>query len=512
MRKEKIVAQPQPLTEKKKFKLSNIPAHILLLILVFINIFPLYWMLTFSLKGKNEIMGYKVKAPETRWEETKAKIVDVIGDVSDIQWNNLQASVVDSIQANLKAEYRTRAANIPSDGRNKARDDYTAELQQIVNDHWEEILGRFKEIDGVLSSELVGLSATDEARVPVRAAAEAIVNDFLRTELVSRGVLAPEDGEPGEGAEETETFAVPGDGDKRIAFTFTFSSNKWKKFCDATDQIVTMEMSGVEDPWENVKSSIALVMGDQADTLDGYRETYVPPNNIGLPHEFAVENYPNAFSSGNMGTLFLNSIFVTAVTIIITIIAAFMATYAITRLAWKGRKTMNKFFMLGLTIPIHAALVPVYIIMNRINLLNTLWSLILPYSAFSLAMGILISIGFMGDIPYDLDEAAFLDGCGVWGIFFRVIIPLMMPAISTIGIYTFLQCWNELLLATVYISKSEFYTLPVGINTWASTQTSTADWGKIGAGLVIATAPTLIVYIALSKKIQAGFIAGAVKG
>ena len=83
----------------------------------------------------------------------------------------------------------------------------------------------------------------------------------------------------------------------------------------------------------------------------------------------------------------------------------------------KGRKTMNKFFMLGLTIPIHAAIVPVFTILSKMKLLNTYAALIVPYSAFSLSMGILISIGFMGDIPYDLDEAAFLDGCGVWGIF-----------------------------------------------------------------------------------------------
>jgi raffinose/stachyose/melibiose transport system permease protein len=236
----------------------------------------------------------------------------------------------------------------------------------------------------------------------------------------------------------------------------------------------------------------------------------LPQNHIGLPRHWEWNNYPAAMKTGNMGRLFLNSLLVSAATIVITIIASFMATYAITRLVWQGRKLMNKFFMLGLTIPIHAALIPVYIILSRINLLGTYVSLIIPSAAFSLAMGILISTGFMGDIPYDLDEAAFLDGCGVWGIFFRVILPLMMPAISTLGIYTFLQCWNELLLATVYISDPNRFTLPVGINQFFGQYTT--DWGKIGAGLVIATAPTLVVYIALSKRIQAGFIAGAVKG
>ena len=118
--------------------------------------------------------------------------------------------------------------------------------------------------------------------------------------------------------------------------------------------------------------------------------------------------------------------------------------------------------------------------------------------------------GFMGDIPYDLDEAAFLDGCGVWGIFCRVIAPLMVPAIATVGIYTFLQCWNELMFATIFNSKEAYRTLPVGVQGLAG-QYST-EWGPIGAALAIATLPTLLVYVFLSKKIQDSFIAGAVKG
>lgn len=248
----------------------------------------------------------------------------------------------------------------------------------------------------------------------------------------------------------------------------------------------------------------------------------LPANHVGLPRHWEWDNYPQAMKTANMGKLFLNSLIVAVFTILLTLIAAFMATYAMTRLVWKGRKMMNKFFMLGLTIPIHAALIPVYLILKQIGLLGNSveiipgvlylehLSLIIPYAAFSLAMGILISVGFMGDIPYDLDEAAFLDGCGVWGIFFRVILPLMVPAISTLGIYTFLQCWNELLFATVYISESQKFTLPVGIQQFFGQYTT--NWGRIGAGLVVATAPTLIIYVFLSKRIQAGFMAGAVKG
>ena len=233
-------------------------------------------------------------------------------------------------------------------------------------------------------------------------------------------------------------------------------------------------------------------------------------NVMGLPQNWLWSNYTRALSVGNMGRYFFNSLFVTLVTILIVLIAAIMATYAMTRLHWKGRKRMNSFFMLGLTIPIHAAIVPLYTTLSSMKMLNTYWALIIPYAAFSLSMGILISIGFMGDIPYDLDEAAFLDGCGVWGIFLRVIVPLMLPAVSTVGIYTFLQSWNELMFATVFISKDMFKTLPVGIQSLSGQYTT--EWGPIGAALAIATIPTLIVYIFLSKQIQESFIAGAVKG
>ena len=233
-------------------------------------------------------------------------------------------------------------------------------------------------------------------------------------------------------------------------------------------------------------------------------------NVIGLPKYWVWENYTRALNVGNMPRYFVNSILVTVSTIVFTLIASFMASYALTRLKWKGRVRMNKFFMLGLTIPIHASIVPLYTTLAKLSMLNTYWALIIPYSAFSLAMGILISIGFMGDIPYDLDEAAFLDGCGVWGIFFRVIAPLMTPAVATVGIYTFLQCWNELMFANVFISRDVLKTLPVGIQSLSGQYTT--EWGPIGAALSLATIPTLLVYVFLSKQIQESFIAGAVKG
>ena len=250
-------------------------------------------------------------------------------------------------------------------------------------------------------------------------------------------------------------------------------------------------------------------------------------NVAGLPREWQWENYDTAFwgkggrdkkAAGNVdGTevggfqlpkiirQFINSVIITVTTILISIFAAMMATFAISRIQWKLSKLTYSMFMLGLTIPIHASLLPVYKTISSLGLLNTYTSLILPYSAFSLAMSILICSGFMEDIPKELDEAAYIDGAGL-----KVIVPLMKPALATIGIYTFLQCWNELMFANQFISSGDKITLPVGIQQLSGQYLT--EWGPIGAALVIATFPTLIVYIFFSKKIQDSFIAGAVKG
>lgn len=233
-------------------------------------------------------------------------------------------------------------------------------------------------------------------------------------------------------------------------------------------------------------------------------------NIIGLPKEWLWSNYEAALTTGNMLKYFLNSFIVTGCTIALTLMASLMATYALTRLVWKGRKTLNQIFMLGLTVPIHAAILPVFIILRNLKMTNSYQALIVPYTAFALAMAIMICESFIENIPVELEEAACMDGCGVYRIFFQIILPLMKPAFSTIAIFTFLQAWNELMFAVIFISDSNYRTLSVGIQTLSGSYTT--EWGPIGAALVIATFPTLLVYIFMSKKIQDSLIAGAVKG
>ena len=233
-------------------------------------------------------------------------------------------------------------------------------------------------------------------------------------------------------------------------------------------------------------------------------------NIIGLPENWLWSNYTTALNTGSMGLYFVNSLIVTISAIAISLFAAMMATYAITRIRWKYSKLTNAFFMLGLTIPLQASIVPVYVVLSKLHWLNKYSTLIIPYSAFALSMSILICTGFMVEIPYALDEAARIDGCSLAKTFFVIILPLMKPAVSTVGVYSYLQCWNEFMFANVFISDSAHRTLPVGIKALSGQHTT--DWGPIGAALCIATFPTLIFYIFLSGKIQESFIAGAVKG
>ena len=233
-------------------------------------------------------------------------------------------------------------------------------------------------------------------------------------------------------------------------------------------------------------------------------------NALGLPKEWVWENYQKALVTGKVALYFINSVIVTGATIVITAFVSLMASYALTRMNFRLKKPMNAFYMLGLTVPIHSALLPVFIMLRSMKLVNSYIALILPYVAFAIPMAVMIFIGFISSIPRELEESACIDGCTIYGVFFRIIAPLMKPAVATVSIFTFLQAWNELMFAVVFISDAKYKTLTVGIQSLAGQYT--IDWGVIGAGLVVATIPTLIVYIFMSKKVQDSLVVGALKG
>lgn len=233
-------------------------------------------------------------------------------------------------------------------------------------------------------------------------------------------------------------------------------------------------------------------------------------NVLGFPKVWQFSNYTTAMTSGNVGVYFINSVIITAVTIVVSSVLIATASYAIVRMKWKFSKLTLTIFMLGLMIPIHAALLPLFLILKTLHLLDGYLALIIPYIAFALPMGIFILTGFLYSIPRELEEAACIDGCNIYQIFFKIVLPLIRPGLATVAIFTYLSTWNELMFANTFINSENMKTLTVGIMS-LSGQYST-NWGPIGAGLMIATIPTLIIYALLSDQVQKSLIVGAVKG
>ena len=233
-------------------------------------------------------------------------------------------------------------------------------------------------------------------------------------------------------------------------------------------------------------------------------------NIAGLPQNWRFSNYESAFNQANVLQYLLNSILVTAATILITVVLAATAAYAIQRMIWKGRNFAMKGILVGMMVPIHAVLLPLFLVLSKMKLLNTYWALIIPYVAFGLPLAVYLFSSFMVAIPKEMEEAAAIDGCNIYKLFFRVMLPLIRPAIATVSIFTFIASWNELMFAVTFINKQEYKTLTVGIMSMVGAYTT--KWGEIGAGLMIATVPTVLIYLLLSDQVQNSLVAGAVKG
>ncbi|MDR1470357.1 MAG: carbohydrate ABC transporter permease [Spirochaetaceae bacterium] len=233
-------------------------------------------------------------------------------------------------------------------------------------------------------------------------------------------------------------------------------------------------------------------------------------NIAGFPKTPKWENYPDALKQGGVLIYFFNSLLVTGVTIVMTVLLSSTTAYAISRMKWKLSGKVMTFLLLGMMIPVHAALLPLFIVLSRLKLLNTYLALVLPYVAFALPLGVFILSGFLTGIPREMEESAAIDGAHIYRTFFSIIAPLIRPAIATVAIFTYLASWNELMFAVTFISRKEFSTLTVGIMSMVGSYVT--RWGPIGAGLMIATIPTIIIYILLSKQVQKSMIAGAVKG
>lgn len=231
-------------------------------------------------------------------------------------------------------------------------------------------------------------------------------------------------------------------------------------------------------------------------------------NIIGLPQEWHWENYAQVFTQGHVYRYMINSLIVAATTIILTLVLSSMASYAIVRLKWKLSGAVYTLFLMGMMLSLQAVLLPLYVNLKAIR--DTYWALIIPYTAFNLPVAILLICGTLRTIPKEMEESAFIDGANVYRLFFQIILPMLKPILSTVAILNFLDAWNELMLAQTFINSEALLTITVGVNNMIGKYRT--KWGLIGAGLMLATIPIIILYSFLSKNIQDSLAVGAVKG
>jgi len=233
-------------------------------------------------------------------------------------------------------------------------------------------------------------------------------------------------------------------------------------------------------------------------------------NPMAMPKEWLVSNYSEILFDGNMIRYLFNSIFVTAIVIIISTLVSAMAAYAIARLTWRFKEHILTMFLLGLMVPMQAALLPLFLFLRKTNLYDTYWAVILPYIGFAIPMAIFIFVGFFRTIPQEMEESAFMDGANIFQIFTKIMLPLIKPAVATVSIFTYLACWNELMFAITFLSGEKHKTLTVGIMSMVGMYAT--EWGELGAGLVVATLPTIVIYLFMSKYVQKSFTSGVIDG
>lgn len=229
-----------------------------------------------------------------------------------------------------------------------------------------------------------------------------------------------------------------------------------------------------------------------------------------LPARPMFENYSYSWTMGHLGTATLNSFIVCSITLIFSMIFGAMAAFAIAKMRWKLSKLVLTYFMVGMMIPVHCVLIPLFVQFSSLKLSNTLIGIIIPYITFSLPITIYIMAGFFEGIPNELFESACIDGCSVFRMFTTVGVPLAKTGFMVTGLMSFVGNWNELLLAMVFISKEAKKTLPVSLTKFVGPYHT--NYCQMFAAIVIAVIPTIIVYCLFANQIVEGLTAGAVKG
>lgn len=233
-------------------------------------------------------------------------------------------------------------------------------------------------------------------------------------------------------------------------------------------------------------------------------------NVIGLPTSLHFENYATILSGSDLPLYMLNTIRNTAISLFFIILFGFINGFIISRYRFRGRKVLFTTYMLGMLVPVHALLVPMYILFSRLNLTDAWFTVSLPNIAFGIPTALFLVEGYVSTVPVDIDEAAAIDGASFSRTMFTIIGPIAAPILITVGIITFFSCWNEFSFSLVLLKSPKLYTVPLGLTLFKGTYRN--DYPRMMTTMFLAMVPALIIYIAFSKQIINGMMAGAIKG
>ena len=229
-----------------------------------------------------------------------------------------------------------------------------------------------------------------------------------------------------------------------------------------------------------------------------------------MPKVLQLGNYITAWTVGKLGISMLNSVIVCASALILSMAIGALAAFGIARMRWKFSKLTMSYFLIGMMVPVHCVLIPLFVRFTKLGLTNSLIGLVIPYTVFALPLTIFLLVGFFQSMPGEMFEAACIDGCNIYQCFFEIALPLAKTGFFVAGLMTFVGNWNELLLAMVFISDAAKKTLPVTLTYFVAPYET--NYTQMFAAIVIAIAPSIVVYCMFSNQIVEGLTVGAVKG
>lgn len=231
-----------------------------------------------------------------------------------------------------------------------------------------------------------------------------------------------------------------------------------------------------------------------------------------LPSRLCWENFKTAWETADIGINVVNSIVIVGASVILAMILSAMISYVVTRYKFKGSELIKSIFIMGTFVPLMLGTIPEFLTIQKLGLYDTRIGLILVYTAYSMPLSVMIMTSIFETIPGTYAEAAMMDGCNHFQVFFKVMLPLSRSGLVTISIFNFLWTWNDYLYAMTFLPSASKRTLPVGMVMLQSSAMYKTDWGALFAGLVIIMIPSVIIYGFFNKQLQSGMNAGGIKG